>query len=196
MKMNMNDIEQRLRDSAERQAENRRIAEFGPGGGNPEAKAEDHIEWEAAEYINKLRLENTELKNKINLSEWDETLFDQLKETHRLYYAGHITSGRDLCDAQKPIFDKLENYISRLTTELRPYKGWGAYLENVSEVLKNQRLEEFISKQKQLDPDCTKVLYDNLPDLYEYDGESWNRLGCKHNENGVCVRCGEKYRRK
>ena len=44
-----------LREEAEKHAEDRRVAEFGPGGGNPKAKAEDHLEWRAADEIERLR---------------------------------------------------------------------------------------------------------------------------------------------
>ena len=44
----------RLRMIAKKTAEDRHIAEFGPGGGNPNAKVEDHIEWSAADVIEEL----------------------------------------------------------------------------------------------------------------------------------------------
>ena len=43
-----------LREQAEEHAQARRDAEFGPGGGNPKAKAEDHLEWKAADEIERL----------------------------------------------------------------------------------------------------------------------------------------------
>ena len=51
------DIVDQLKQEARARANDRRIAEFGPGGGNPNAKAEDHLEWKAAEEIIRLRLE-------------------------------------------------------------------------------------------------------------------------------------------
>jgi len=44
----------KLRAKAEEGAQNRRIAEFGPGGGNPKAKASQHLEWLAADEIERL----------------------------------------------------------------------------------------------------------------------------------------------
>ena len=49
------DIVDRLRKQAEERAQARKDAEFGPGGGNPEARPEDHLEWEAANEISGLR---------------------------------------------------------------------------------------------------------------------------------------------
>lgn len=40
-----------LRKAAEGAAENRRAAEYGPGGGNPAARADQHLEWHAAEAL-------------------------------------------------------------------------------------------------------------------------------------------------
>ena len=42
------DLIRRLRYEAEMKAANRRLAEYGPAGGNPDAKAQDHLEWIAA----------------------------------------------------------------------------------------------------------------------------------------------------
>jgi hypothetical protein len=50
-KLDPTDLSKKLRQIAEMGAENRRIAEYGPGGGNPDAKAEEHIEWKAADLI-------------------------------------------------------------------------------------------------------------------------------------------------
>jgi hypothetical protein len=49
----MTDIEliAALRKQAQDEAQSRRIAEFGPGGGNPDAKECDHIEWIAADRL-------------------------------------------------------------------------------------------------------------------------------------------------
>jgi len=44
-----------LRKQAVEEAQSRRIAEFGPGGGNPTAQASDHIEWIAADRLVELR---------------------------------------------------------------------------------------------------------------------------------------------
>lgn len=38
----------RLENQAKQKAEDRRVAQYGPGGGEPAAKAEQHIEWDAA----------------------------------------------------------------------------------------------------------------------------------------------------
>jgi len=54
-----------LRKQAEEDAESRRICEFGPAGGNSKAKAEQHIEWKAANYIDSLEAENAKLKRRI-----------------------------------------------------------------------------------------------------------------------------------
>jgi len=53
----MSDIVERLREAAEQAADNRRVAEFGPVGGNPAAKAEEHLEWKAADEIERLQAE-------------------------------------------------------------------------------------------------------------------------------------------
>ena len=50
----MSDLVSRLREAAEEEKQARIDAEFGPGGGNPDAKAEDALEWEAAERIAEL----------------------------------------------------------------------------------------------------------------------------------------------
>ncbi len=54
------DLVKFLRKKVVIDVENRKIAEFGPGGGNPDAKLEDHIEWWAAR-----RLEDLEHDNKV-----------------------------------------------------------------------------------------------------------------------------------
>jgi hypothetical protein len=53
--VNLNRLVRKLREEAEIAAENRRICEYGPGGGNPTAKAQDHLEWLAADQIVALR---------------------------------------------------------------------------------------------------------------------------------------------
>jgi hypothetical protein len=50
----MDDIATKLREEAQALAQNRRVAEYGPGGGNPNARASDHMEWKAADYIDTL----------------------------------------------------------------------------------------------------------------------------------------------
>lgn len=49
--MRSQEIIHKLREAAETAAENRRVAEFGPAGGNPEARADQHLEWYAAEAL-------------------------------------------------------------------------------------------------------------------------------------------------
>jgi hypothetical protein len=65
----------KLRDAAEAGVESRRAAEFGPGGGNPNARREQHLEWIAADIIAdlerkldsvKLELKAIEHASKIN----------------------------------------------------------------------------------------------------------------------------------
>jgi hypothetical protein len=51
-----------LRAAAISKAEDRRVAEYGPGGGNPNAVPEDHIEWKAADEIESLRAEVERLR--------------------------------------------------------------------------------------------------------------------------------------
>lgn len=51
----MTNLVEKLRKQAEEFAEGRRIAEFGPAGGNPDARAEQHLEWKAADEIVRLR---------------------------------------------------------------------------------------------------------------------------------------------
>ena len=59
-----------LRAAAISGAEARRVAEYGPGGGNPNAKPEDHIEWAAADEIESLRAEVERLKAEPNAATW------------------------------------------------------------------------------------------------------------------------------
>lgn len=51
----MDDIVNRLMKSAQQLLDDRLCAEFGPGGGNPNAKIEDGLEYKAAQEIKKLR---------------------------------------------------------------------------------------------------------------------------------------------
>jgi len=53
----MSNIMGHLRYVAGYRADDRRVAEFGPAGGNPDANAKDHIEWRAADEIERLRAE-------------------------------------------------------------------------------------------------------------------------------------------
>lgn len=53
--MNLDRLIYHLKREAELRAESRRICEFGPAGGNPTAKASDHIEWLAADQLIALR---------------------------------------------------------------------------------------------------------------------------------------------
>lgn len=52
-----NDLVARLRREAKNLAASRQVAEFGPGGGNPNARPEDHVEWQAADEIERLAKE-------------------------------------------------------------------------------------------------------------------------------------------
>jgi hypothetical protein len=54
------DLIKRLRFDAELRAANRRLSEYGPAGGNPDAKAEDHDEWRAADCIEQLEIQLAE----------------------------------------------------------------------------------------------------------------------------------------
>ena len=66
-----------LRGKAEKSAEGRRIAEFGPAGGNPKAEAEQELEWKAAEYIE--ILENRVKKLQSQLDEVCELVYSFAK---------------------------------------------------------------------------------------------------------------------
>lgn len=98
----MSDLVKQLRDEAEKRAEDRRICEFGPGGGNPNARAHEHLEWKAADEIERLRYPRHEVRAFARLMEkklrkhddrpgWkDETrgwllsrLRDETEELHR-----------------------------------------------------------------------------------------------------------------
>jgi len=62
-------IADRLRKMAMQEVANRKIAEFGPAGGNPSAKVQDHIEWKAAHYIDCLEKELDQAKFCLELQE-------------------------------------------------------------------------------------------------------------------------------
>jgi hypothetical protein len=66
----------RLRYIAEQTAYDRRIAEFGPGGGNPKAKAQDHIEWTAADRIEELEAEVERLRRTNVIKHLEEELLE------------------------------------------------------------------------------------------------------------------------
>lgn len=69
------DIVDRLRKQAEEGARARKDAEFGPGGGNPDAKPEDHLEWEAANEISGLRKALKEVEEGRDRAIADRVLF-------------------------------------------------------------------------------------------------------------------------
>lgn len=74
-----------LRAKAETKAENRRVAEFGPGGGNPGARASQHIEWIAADTLEAKDREIDELKRERDgFMGLAKTLQDDLDEAMRV----------------------------------------------------------------------------------------------------------------
>lgn len=98
--INSQNIADRLRKQAEQATEDRRTAEFGPAGGNPNAKAEQHIEWEAADEIDKLK--NLLNKSRITLERAKSDIF-QTARTNQ----GNI-------DGTDPIFPNDEPCLSRI----------------------------------------------------------------------------------
>jgi len=85
-------IVKELRERAESGARDRRVAEFGPAGGNPNAKAYEHLEWKAADHIDDLQHGfDVMLKALAEISDCVETLEDAAyiarKAMRRLGYA-------------------------------------------------------------------------------------------------------------
>ena len=85
-------IVKELRERAEYRARDRRIAEFGPVGGNPNARAWQHLEWQAADHIDDLQHgSNVMLKALAEISDCAEDMEDAKyiarKAMKRLGYA-------------------------------------------------------------------------------------------------------------
>lgn len=53
--MNLDQLDDKLRAQARQTVEDRKACEFGPAGGNPAAKVQDHVEWLAADQLIALR---------------------------------------------------------------------------------------------------------------------------------------------
>ena len=78
-------IQERLLAIARQRAEDRVVAEFGPAGGNPNAVPQDHIEWEAAEEIDRLNKRVEELESRQPTEEQIDAAWELLVEKAGLF---------------------------------------------------------------------------------------------------------------
>jgi len=69
-----------LYQKAEYEAESRRIAEYGPGGGNPDAKASDHVEYLAAKELERLcGIHEQKITTTTNTCFWEKPINNMYK---------------------------------------------------------------------------------------------------------------------
>lgn len=184
------DLVEKLREAAEVFAADRRAAEYGPGGGNPKAKAQDYVEWMAADEIERLQKD---------LTTAEERAAEDLE---------HITDlGTRLAEVERER-DVAKDYAKILARGIDPQRNLGKENDSLSAALAtakedNQRLKEALEKANvavntpcgdALDKLWKEVMLRRRPDYgdWEYPGFAYRHLKAEFEEIEAALATAER----